>query len=427
MQHLRRVLLCRPAVSYRLRSAVPQIAAALDRQPSTVARELKRNAGSKVGYEPSYAQAQTAARRWTGSRLERDDGLRETILDRLADGWSPEQVCGRLARAAGHPVISHETVYRFVYAQLKRTNDRRWRYCLPRAEYRRGWRTRGGWPRQTDRSAIHDRPAVIATRRQAGHWEADAMLFSRAGQPVLVAPERHSRLTIAARQDSLEADPVARAPTRLLRPLPAPLRRPITFDDGTGFYRHQRIGRRPGADTSCDLHAPWQKGGIGTAIGRLRRDLPRKTDIAALPRNHLDTILAAHDNTPEEPRLQNTRQSLPTVALRMRTHTRIEPGVTAAFCRDPASARMTRIRDETFPRACVRDLPLAFQAPQPRRRPEIRHRPRRSRPPVPPSSRRPAHRSRCGSHAPAWRRVRDARAGTSSSSRGPGRCGSSRS
>ncbi len=57
----------------RLREAgqsIRQIAAALDREPSTVSRELKRN-GAKVGYRPAYAQAQAAARRWHGSRLER--------------------------------------------------------------------------------------------------------------------------------------------------------------------------------------------------------------------------------------------------------------------------------------------------------------------------------------------------------------------
>src|SRR3546814_1688564 len=91
------------------------------------------------------------ARRWTGARLDRDDALREAILDRLAQGWSPELVAGRLAQEEGRRVISHETIYRFVYDQLHRTNDRRWRFYLPRAKYKRGWRTKGGWPRYTDR------------------------------------------------------------------------------------------------------------------------------------------------------------------------------------------------------------------------------------------------------------------------------------
>jgi IS30 family transposase len=201
------------------------------RPGSTNARELKRNSGAKIRYRPDYAQAQTEARRWTGARLDREGALRAIILDRLADGWSPEQVCGRLAREAGRRVISYESIYRFIYAQLKRTNDRRWRHYLPRAKYKRGWRTKGGWPRQRDKCSIHDRPAAIATREQPGHWEADAMLFSRPGQAILVAHERRSRLTIAVRQHSLKADPVAAALTTMLRPVPSDLRHSITFDN----------------------------------------------------------------------------------------------------------------------------------------------------------------------------------------------------
>jgi len=288
----------------RLREAgqsIRQIAAALDRQPSTIAREVKRNSGAQIGYRPAYAQQQTEARRWTGTRLDREDGLRETILDRLADGWSPEQVCGRLAREAGRRIISHESIYRFIYAQLRRTNDRRWRHYLPRAKYKRGWRTKGGWPRQADKRSIHERPATVATREQPGHWEADAMLFSTPGHAILVAHERRSRLTIAVRQQSLKADAVATALTTMLRPVPPDLRHSITFDNGTEFTRHHRIARQLGVQTYfCDPRSPWQKGSVENAIGRLRRHLPRKTDIAALPRASLDAILSAHNNTPRK-------------------------------------------------------------------------------------------------------------------------------
>ena len=288
----------------RLREAgqsIRKIAATLDRQPSTIARELKRNAGSKVGYQPAYAQAQANARRWSGTRLERDDALRETILDRLAQGWSPEQVAGRLAHEAGRKVISHETIYRFVYAQLKRTNDRRWRFYLPRAKYKRGWRTKGGWPRYADRPSIHERDENIASRLEAGHWEADAMLFSIAGQAILVAHERHSRLTIAVQQNSLKADPVAATLVRMLRPMPADLRQSITFDNGTEFNRHHFIASQLGLNAYfCDPRAPWQKGGVENAIGRLRRNLPRKTNLETLPGKAIDAIIANYNNTPRK-------------------------------------------------------------------------------------------------------------------------------
>src|SRR3546814_1102655 len=95
------------------------------------------------------------------------------------------------------------------------------------------------------------------------------MLFSITGQAVLIAHERHSRLTIALRQNSLKADPVAAALVHMLGPMPAALRRSITFDNGTEFNRHQRIANQLELDAYfCDPRAPWQQGGVENAIGR---------------------------------------------------------------------------------------------------------------------------------------------------------------
>lgn len=115
-----------------------QIAAAMDRAPSSISRELKRNSGRQVGYKPSYANDQAKARRWRGSKLLRYPELHKLMLDRLRRGWSPQQVAGRLARENGRRIISHETIYRFIAAQIARTRDYSWRLYLPRAKSKRG-------------------------------------------------------------------------------------------------------------------------------------------------------------------------------------------------------------------------------------------------------------------------------------------------
>ena len=114
--------------------SIRQIAASLDRSPSTIARELNRNAAKSQGYQPSYAQQQARARRWRGSRLQRNPELRAQVLAGLKAGWSPEQVAGRLALEAGRRVISCETIYRFIYSQLARKKDYAWRHYLPRGQ-----------------------------------------------------------------------------------------------------------------------------------------------------------------------------------------------------------------------------------------------------------------------------------------------------
>lgn len=167
--------------------SIRQIAASLDRSPSTIARELKRNSSPTTGYKPSYAQERAGSHRWVGSRLDRDSGLRDRVLSRLAQGWSPEQVAGRFAHEHGTPVISHETIYRFIYAQIARTKDYSWRQYLPRAKSKRGWRGRkGGSPARFIhlRRPLSERPKEADDRKTPGHWEGDLMLFGVHKQPV---------------------------------------------------------------------------------------------------------------------------------------------------------------------------------------------------------------------------------------------------
>lgn len=281
-----------------------QIAAALDRAPSSVSRELKRNSGSSVAYKPAYAGEQAKARRWRGSRLLRDPGLQALVLDRLARGWSPQQIAGRLAREHGRTVISHESIYRFIATQIARTKNYAWRLYLPRAKSKRGWRGRKGGSAALhikDRLPIHRRPAQAADRADPGHWEADLMLFATYSQAVLTLHERSSRLIVIVRQPDKAAARVAASLEAMLATLPSNLRQTITFDNGTEFALHHLLRDSLGIQTFfCDTHAPWQKGGIENAIGRLRRFLPRKTDLATLPHLAFRDLACRYNHTPRK-------------------------------------------------------------------------------------------------------------------------------
>lgn len=325
-------------------SPIRQIAAALDRAPSTIARELKRNSGRKVGYKPAYAHEQSRARRWSAARLQRDHQLRDQVLDGLKRGWSPEQVAGRLARQAGRNVISHETIYRFVYAQLARTQDFSWRLLLPRGKSKRGWRgRRGGSPAGfiSGRVPIAERPADINTRANPGHWEADLMLFATYGQAILVCHERLSRALFAHRPPGKAAQPIADILRTLFAALPPELRQTVTFDNGTEFARHTDLHQLDIDTYFCDPHAPWQKGGIENAIGRIRRFIPRKTDLDTLYDDRLHAALRSYNTTPRKCLDFRTPAE---VFLDQLLHFKCE-----STCR-PAPARRRRLGAATSPR-----------------------------------------------------------------------------
>lgn len=295
---------CSIASLHQAGNSIRQIAAALDRSPSTVSRELKRNHATSLGYSPSYADQQARARRWTGSKLQRDDALRNLVLNSLAAGWSPEQVAGRLQRQKADTTISHETIYRFIYDQIRRTKDYSWRRYLPRAKFKRGFRGRpGGSSVQNikDRVPISKRPLYISARRQPGHWEADYLLFSRYGDAVLVAQERSTRFLLLAKPASRKADPTAKQLIAWLAPLPRQLRRSLTQDNGTEFANHHKLRDRLAISTYfCNPHSPWQKGGIENANARLRRFLPRSADLRQCSVNQIKAIAFSYNHTPRK-------------------------------------------------------------------------------------------------------------------------------
>lgn len=286
--------------------SIREIARQIGRDVATVSRELRRNSQrTKVwpgGYDPERAQQLAERRRRWDARfkLVRQPALQQHVRERLAMGYSPEQIAGRLAREEGHTVISHESIYRFIYHRSAQKDY--WHRLLPRGKHRRGhYGKRGGSPASfiRDRRSIHDRPARAADRQQPGHWEADLMLFARYGEAVLVLHERTSRLTLMTRLADKTADGVAARLTHSFARLPPALRQTVTVDNGTEFARHYRLPE--GTRTYfCDVRAPWQKGGVENAIGRLRRYLPRKTRLDSLSNRQLDAIAQAYNMTPRK-------------------------------------------------------------------------------------------------------------------------------
>ena len=150
------------------------------------------------------------------------------------------------------------------------------------------------------RRPLAERPQSAADRRTPGHWEADLMLLRTYGQAVLTLHERHSRLLLALRPLGKASRPIANALAHLLGQVPPAWRRTVTFDNGTEFARHYRLHELGIETFFCDTHSPWQKGGVENAIGRLRRTLPRKTDLAAVPQERFTQLIQAYNNTPRK-------------------------------------------------------------------------------------------------------------------------------
>jgi IS30 family transposase len=289
----------------RLREARPplsvrQIAARVGRSPSTVSRELRRNADPRTGrYMPERAHqlAWRRQRRPKASKLSGNPRLRAAVQGMLEGRHSPEQASGRLkVRYPDDPSmrVSHETIYQSLYVYPRGELRKELRACLRSgrdARQRRGRRERRS--RIIGAVPIGQRPPEAEGRLVPGHHEGDLVMGSKASNSaVATTVERMTGyLTLVHLPHGHTADAVADAVIERMTRHPAWFASTLTWDNGTEMARHARITDQAGiAVYFADPHAPWQRGSNENTNGLLREYLPKGTDLSGYSAAQLQAI-----------------------------------------------------------------------------------------------------------------------------------------
>lgn len=288
---------------WQSKASIAEIAKALCRSKSTISRELKRNQAPPGQYWPDTAQRFTLKRRQRSCRIDQNEPLREFIISKLCcHFWTPEQIAGWLKfRQDKLPFVCHETIYSWIYSKAQKT-EKLWKF-LPRHKARRGLRKcKGtGINRIPNRVSIHERPKPFESKKKFGNWEGDLMSFLKNSQHILVLRERKTMYTHSVPLDSKKALETAQALVSFMKTIPPEARKSITFDNGGEFAAHERLLEELGIPSFfCDPYASWQKGGVENTNGRLRRDMPRKTDIRKMAREEFDENILNYNTTPRK-------------------------------------------------------------------------------------------------------------------------------
>jgi IS30 family transposase len=349
------------AIAHAQSLGVREISRRLGRSPSTISRELRRNAATRGGvldYRATTAQwhADRRARRPKVAKLAANDKLRDYVQDRLsgvietpdgsvvpgptvrwigrrhgrrqdrrwAKSWSPEQISNRLR--ADFPDddsmrISHEAIYQALYVQGRGALRRELVACLrtgralrvPRA------RTRGrGKKFVTAEVMISERPAEADDRAVPGHWEGD-LILGLGSSAVGTLVERSTRFTMLLHLPRMEghgyeprakngpalaghgAEAVRDAIAASIGTLPHQLRRSLTWDQGAEMAQHAQLRIDTGlAIYFCDPQSPWQRGTNENTNGLLRQYFPKGTDLTKHSANDLAAVAAALNGRPRK-------------------------------------------------------------------------------------------------------------------------------
>lgn len=274
------------------------IADAVGHHKSTIYRELNRNKSS-AGYLPDTAHKLSLDRCYKGLKIDRNPELKKYIIDKLNDGWSPEMIAGYLKKEKGITVISHETIYAYIYSKEGNKNEL---YLTLRKRHKKRKSKMAKKSKSSkipNRVSIHDRPANIDTRDTFGHWEGDLVLFSNTTTNLITLRERKSRLFVTVKNPSKHADVTSKNIISKFRGRKKVLIETLTLDNGGEFFKHEEIAKCLRIDTFfCDPYASYQKGSVENGNGVLRYDLPRSTDIDSLSQKQIDKIVDKINNRP---------------------------------------------------------------------------------------------------------------------------------
>jgi IS30 family transposase len=276
-----------------------EIARRLGRDKATISRELRRNA-VPAGYLPDLAQRRYRARRQRCRPRARmaDRDLRRTVILLLQQGWSPEQISGRLRMQPAGTRINHETIYRFVYDSPLGRQEKLYEY-LRRGQKKR--RRRQGRRVHTGpiahRTFIDARPSAANERTEIGHWESDSLLFGRE-EAVNVLVDRLSRFTVLTRLAGKTAQDTCQVLVERLRPLP---RRSLTSDNGSENADHRHVSHQLAIPFFfCHPYHSWEKGTVENTNGLIRRYLPRDTELSRVARDDLEAIASDLNHRPRK-------------------------------------------------------------------------------------------------------------------------------
>ena len=291
--------------------SVRAVAAAMGRSPSTICRELARNASPRTGgYQPELAHrmAWERQRRPKGSRLSGSPALRAAVQQMLDRRYSPEQASGRLkvlypGEAAMQ--VSHETIYQSIYVYPRGQLRRELQACLRSGRvvrHRRGQRPRSR-VRIVDAVPIGQRPAEVQGRLVPGHHEGDLIMGSRASNSAVgtIVERTTGYLTLLPLHAGHNSATVADAIIEQMSALPPWFARTLTWDRGVEMAQHKRVTAATGIQVYfADPHAPWQRGSNENINGLLREYLPRGTDLRPRTPAQLQAIAAELNDRPRK-------------------------------------------------------------------------------------------------------------------------------
>ena len=284
-----------------------EIAGVLKVDQSTISRELNRNRRkikrkggtingkyeSEVADHKAYLKRYYAKHDW--KKINEDDNLEQYIVKKLKQGWSPDEISGRMIKDK-EPFYASKTA---IYEWLR--SNRGQKYCV--YLYSRRYRAKKYGQKKTkkvlipNRSSITLRPRGAANKTRYGHYESDTMVSGKktgSKAAVTIMYERKARYIDAKKIKNLRPGSNKEALNKMKSDK---IVKSMTFDNGIENTKHQELNV---PTFFCDPYSAWQKGGVENCVKMIRRYIPKGCDIDNYSDNDIEFIVALLNNKPRK-------------------------------------------------------------------------------------------------------------------------------
>ena len=287
--------------------SIRTIANDLNRNPSTIAREVNRTVVHRKYYRAIFAQQRSNKIRHKikTRKLDSNIPLRNVVFYYLSKKWSPEQVAKRLKILYPNDMkmrVSHESIYSYLYVWPRTTLKKEIISCLRRNhKHRVPRKTRQkSYPIQ-DYLSIEERPVEVAERTIPGHWEGDLLMGSGNKSAIGTLVERLTRFTLLIKLSNKDAHTVRKAFAEAFRRLPQGLKRTLTYDQGQEMAQHKLFTK----DTNITVyfahpHAPWERATNENTNALVRQFFPKGTDFNKISKERIREVQELLNDRPRK-------------------------------------------------------------------------------------------------------------------------------
>ena len=285
-----------------------EIAKLLDKTPSAVSQELKRNpANTKTGYSAKVAKENSKNRRIEANKrfrkLDNNKWLRDHIEKKIKLKWSPEQISGRLK--INYPSdkskkIGKDSIYKYIYNERK---DLVKHLRCRKGKYRRryGTRIREKEREKLKKKRIDVRPEIVNTRGRLGDWEGDTIVGKERNIHILTHVDRKSGLLLADKLEHATAELTKQKTIERFSKVSRSKKSTITYDNGTTFSYFEMTEKETGIDIyfAWPYHS-WERGCNENANGLLRQFFPKKSSFDIVTQEQIENAVRLINNRPRK-------------------------------------------------------------------------------------------------------------------------------